>query len=269
MVAVAKPADTALPVVEAGVLLAVRRVRAVALELRDIGVRHEFAVQDHLNAAADHAHLLEVPHAGPAHVAAAAGEVLVLAPDLLVEVVALRRHDAVDRPRVLVGPELVLLRGLVVVGVTAVVEQLEFAHRVIGGVLVDVGHAQAESVVAVLGHAELEAEDEVLELLLRAEVAAGALARLAGEDVHLLHLARPGHLDLDRLDAVGRRGADPAREVLAVEQRHEPFGVGHRRAEGHAGRQRGRREETAFHGFSCSFCLCLRRGCWTACGSRS
>ena len=245
MVAVPKPADVALLVVQARMLLPVRRV-AIALELRDICIRHELAVQNHLNAAANHAHFLEVPHAGLAHVAAATGEVLVLAPDLLVEVVALRGHNTVHGSRVLIGLQLVLFRVLVVILAAAIIEELKLAHAMVGRVHIRIRRADAKTIVAVLGHAEFEAEDEILVLLLRAEVAAGALARLAGEDVHLLHLARPGHLDLDRLDAVGRRGADPAREVLAVEQRDKSLGV-RLGPKGDARRECGRAEQTRLH----------------------
>ena len=213
-------------------LLAVRRV-AVALPLRHVGLRDEDAVEVHLDLAADHLDLLEVPQARLAQVAAAGGEVLLLAPDLLAHVVAQRGHDAVHGARVLVGLELVLLRLAVVVLAAAVVEELQLAHAEVRGVLVHFGHADAEAVVAVLRHLELEAEDEVAELLLRAEVAARSLLvalREAGEHGGGLLLAGAAHFLRDRLDPVHLRGSAPAREVLPVEERDESlvdrFGVG-------------------------------------------
>ena len=130
---VAAEGDEAALAVEAGVLLPVRSV-AIALPLRDVALRNQIAVEVDFDLAADDLDFLEVPHSRLPDIAAAAGEVLLLAPDLLVDVVAARRHNAVDRARVLVGLKLVgLLLGVVVL-TAAVVEELQLAHAVICGV---------------------------------------------------------------------------------------------------------------------------------------
>ena len=165
VVTMAAEGDEAARAVKTGVLLAVRRV-AVALPLRDIALRDQIAVEVDLDLAADDLDFLEVPHSRLPDIAAAAGEVLFLAPDLLVDVVAAGRHDAVDRARVLVGLQLVGLLLGVVVGAAAVVEKLQLAHAEVRRVDVRIGSADAEAVVAVLWHQELEAENEVAVLLL-------------------------------------------------------------------------------------------------------
>ena len=131
---VAAPAEVALGGVEAGVLFAVGRVGAVAAEAGEVGLGYEVAVDPHLDLLADHLDLLEVPHPRLAHVAAAAAEVRVLAPDLAVKVVAPRRDDSKDRARVAEAVHPVLLRLGVVVGAAAVVEHLDLAHAVVGRV---------------------------------------------------------------------------------------------------------------------------------------
>ena len=210
--AVAKPTDRAGRVMQPRMLLPVGRV-AVALELRDVALRDKIAVQVDLDLAADDLDLLEVPEARPPDVAAAAGEVLLLAPDLLVDVVAQRRNDAVDRAGVLIGLELVRLLLAVVVSAAAVVEELQLAHPVVRGVLAGL-HADAEAVVAVLGHHELEAEDEVGEAAGRPEIAPDALRELAvGEALQDARLLLA--------DAVHHRGAFPTGQILAVEERDE------------------------------------------------
>ena len=182
--------------------LLVRRV-TVALELGDVALGDQVAVEIDLDLAADDLDLREIPHAGLAHIAAAAGEVRVLAPDLLARVVAERRHDAVDRARVLVGLELVgLLLGVIVLA-AAVIQELKLAHAVVGGVLAGL-HSHAQAVVAVLGHHELESKDEV-----RVGTVGIALGE-ALKDAGLL-----------LIDAVHRTRTRPARQIPTIEKRDE------------------------------------------------
>ena len=201
-------------VVESGVLALVGSV-AVALELRNVGLGDEIAVEVVFDLAADDLDFREVPHPGLAHVAAAAGEVLVFPAELLADVVAQRRNDAVNRTGVLVGLELVLFRGLVVVGAAAVVEKLKLAHAVVRRVDVSRRSADAETVVAVFGHHELEAEDEVTVLLLRDEIAGLAFHLTIGKA-----LENAGFLGID---AVHADRAFPAFEIETVEEAHEAF----------------------------------------------
>ena len=76
-------------------LLSIRSI-AIALELGDIALCDEVAVQIELNFATDNLDFGEVPHSRLADVAAAASEVLVLAPDLLAHIIPERRNNAVD-----------------------------------------------------------------------------------------------------------------------------------------------------------------------------
>ena len=177
VVAVAEPANGTFSVVEAGVLLLVGRI-AVTLELRDVALGDEVAVEIIFNFAADNLDFGEIPHSGLADIAAAAGKVLVLAPDLLADIVAERGEDAVDRTGVLIGLKLVLLVLGVVIGAAAVIEELKLAHSVVGGVLAG-NHAHAETVVAVRRQAEFKTENEIPVAALRIEVASLACGELA------------------------------------------------------------------------------------------
>ena len=210
VVAVAEPADGAGEVADAGMGPFVGRV-AIAPVARDVPLRDEVPVEIDLDFAAYDLDFREVPHAGPAHVAAAGGEVLLLAAHLLAGIVAERGEYAVHRTGIVVRLELVLLRLSVVVFGAAVVEKLHFAHAVVGGVLAG-NEADAEAAVAVRRHAELEPEDEIGVGAGSVEVA--ALALLEGiaalgealEDARLL-FAHP----------VERDRTAPAIEVFAVE----------------------------------------------------
>ena len=216
------PADSALHIVKTRMQPPVWRV-LVALPLRDVRLGDQIAVEVDLDLAADDLDFLEVPHARPAYVAAAAREVFVLAPDLLVDVVTPTRHNAVDRTRVLIGLQLVLLRRLVVIGTAAVIQELQLAHAVVGRVDLRVRHADAETVVAVLGHHEVKAENEVAVFLRRDEVArlSGHLA--VGKARENRHHVRRAVVELHRqvLDAVHAGRSFPTCQVLAVEEGHE------------------------------------------------
>ena len=201
-------------VVETGMLFAVGGI-AVALELRDVALGDQIAVEVVFNFAADDLDLGEVPHSGLADIAAAAGEVLLLPADLLAGVVAQRRNDAVDGAGVLVGLELVLAGRLVVVGAAAIVKELQFAHAVVRRVHIGGRGTHAESVVAVLGHHELETENEVPVLLLRDEIAGLTLDLPLGEALE--------HTRLLGIDTVHPNCAFPTLEIVAVEQAHKAF----------------------------------------------
>ena len=212
VVAVAEPADMAALVVKAGMLALVGRV-AVTLELRDIALRDEITVEVVFDFAADDFDFGEVPHSGPAHIAAAAGEILLLPADLLVRVVAERGNDAVDGAGILVGRKLVLAGLLVVIEATAVVKELKLAHSMIGRIHIGRRRTDAETVVAVFGHHEFEAEDEVAVLLSRDEIAGLPLHLTVGEA-----LKDAGLLGIDAVHAGRSR---PTLEIDAVEKRDE------------------------------------------------
>ena len=215
--AVAEPADGTGHIVDPGMAPAVGSV-AVAFEFGNIALGDEIAVEIHLDLAADDLDFLEIPHPRPARVAAAGGEIVLLAAgNLLAGVVVPCRAHAVQRSAELVQFELVLTRLRIVVFAAAVVEELHFAHAEVGRVLSG-DHPDAETVVAVPWHAELEAEDEVRVRTRRVEVAAHSLLehllalREALENAGLL-VAHAIHLD----------GAFPAVEIFSVEYGNESF----------------------------------------------
>ena len=221
--AVAEPADVALLVVKAGVLAAVGRC-AVGRHTREIGLCDKIAVQVDFDFLADNLDFSEVPHTRLAHVAAAGGEQLFLAANLLAAVVAAAGNDAVDRARVLIGFELVAPRSGVIILRAAVIEKLKLAHSVVGGIDIGRRSADAKAVVAVFGHQELETENEVLVLLDGKEIAEIALdlaIGLASENSLFLDRAVV-ELCLNNLNAVHLR-TKPPRQILAVKQRNEAF----------------------------------------------
>ena len=218
VVTVTEPADVTFGAVKTGMSLAVRRVGTVALEFGDISLRDENAVEVHLNLAADHTDFLEVPHARLLHVAPTTGKGLLLTPDLHTYVVTAAWHDAVDATRVLISvKEVETCLGIVILA-TAIVKKLKLAHGVVRGTGLLVRHADAETVVAVRGHAELKAEHEVTVRLLRTQIAAATLAATVRET---LKDARLLGIDTIRL---GR--PHPACKILAVENGNKPFSIG-------------------------------------------
>ena len=101
----------------------------------------------------------------------------------------------------------------IIVPVAAVIQKLKFAHGVVGGILVNVRHANAETVIAVRGHAELKPQNKVPIGLLRAEVSAATRSSTICET---LQNAR-----LRRIDTICLHRTNPSREILAVEERDE------------------------------------------------
>ena len=218
IVAVAEPADVTFGAVKARMGLAIRRVGTVALELGDIGLCDENTIEIDLNFASNYANFLKVPHARLLHVASATGEGLFLAPGLNAKVVAATWNDTIDTARILVFmKEIETTLGIVVL-TTTVIKKLKLAHGVVRGVDLLVRHADAETVVAVSGQTELEAEHKVAVHLFGAQIAAAALAATVREA-----LKDTGFLGINAI-RLGR--AHPAGKILAVENRHEPFGIG-------------------------------------------
>ena len=216
--AVSKPADVTFGAVKTGMSLAVRRIGTIAFELGDICLRDENTVEIHFYLAADYADFLKVPHTRLLHVASTTGEGLLFAPRLDTEVVAAAWNDTIDTARILIFvKEIETTLGIVVLA-AAIIKKLKLAHGVVRRACLLVRHADAKTVIAVCGQTELKAEHEVAVRLLRAQVSATALAATIWEA-----LKDAGLLGIDTI----RLGsAHPAGKILAVENRHEPFGIG-------------------------------------------
>src|SRR5688572_6728709 len=222
-VAVAEEGEVPLRALQAGMVLAIERLRRRGLV--EIDVHDGRAVQEHPDAPAAADHLLRVPPPrGP-------------------QVPALRRGDAVDGP--------VRLPGLdVLVGGVAVVEDLHL-HAAVRRIAAIIRGADPEAVVASRLELEVEAHGEIGVLALRVEVAAAflpadegavldgvALRRaaparevLAIEDrreadlghLHVpeLELAARGDLGLEADEAVGRLDPHVLPRGLAVDLERE------------------------------------------------
>ncbi len=218
VVAVSKPADVTFGAVKTGMSLAVRRVGTISLELGDVSLCDENAIEIDLNFASNYVDFLKVPHTRLLHVASTSGEGLLFAPRLDTEVVAAAWNDTIDTARILVFmKEIETTLGIVVLA-AAIIKKLKLAHGVVRRACLLVRHANAKTVVAVCGQTELKAEHEVAVRLLRAQVSATALATTVRE---ALKYARLLGIDTIRLGS-----AHPAGKILAVENRHEPFGIG-------------------------------------------
>ena len=198
---------------QAGVLPLIQRV-AIALELRHIALANQIPIEPRLERTARHAHLHEVPHARTPRIRSAPREVLLLVPHLLAHIVHPRGEDAIERPGVLVGLELVLPFGVVLV--PAVIEELNLAHRFVGGVFPGLAlrDPEPQPVVPIRGHTILKAQHEVPEGLRGNEVP--AVRPLAVREALQ-------HARLLRQDAIHLRLPLPTGQVLPIKERDEPL----------------------------------------------